>query len=376
MFKVAVVYHIWPHYRAGVIEALDRSDLVSYEFLGSGEVLEGIEHIDVALMKRFVRAPSRRFLGVTWQPKATTIALGGSYDAVIFLGDIHFLSTWIGAALARVKGVPVLFWAHGWLRPETGSRRMLRKIYYRLANRMLVYGERARELGVAAGYPADRISVVYNSLDVDCADAVFARIDNGELADQHPRAYFEEPGLPLVICTARLIAACRFEVLFEAVALMKGRGQAVNILLIGDGPERVRLESQAKELGISVYFFGACYDEDVTGQLTYHADLTVSPGKIGLTAMHSLMYGTPAITHSNLDEQMPEVEAIEPGRTGAFFAQGDVQDLARAMTAWLAENKDRALVRQRCRAMIHDKWNPTMQAKIIEDAVIGLVGHG
>jgi glycosyltransferase involved in cell wall biosynthesis len=267
----------------------------------------------------------------------------------------------------------VLFWAHGWLRREEGARRVVRNIFYQLAGRMLVYGERAKEIGRLSGYPDRRISVVYNSLDTTRADDIVARIESGTLATVDPRSVFADPARPLLVCTARITALCRFDLLLAAAARLGERGRPVNVLLVGDGPERAALERQAGEAGVSIHFFGACYDEDVIGQLIYHSDLTVSPGKIGLTAMHSLMYGTPAITHGNFDEQMPEYEAIEPGRTGAFFAQADADALADTIDGWLIAARDRGTVRAACRAVIAEKWNPGHQADIIEKAIMAEV---
>lgn len=47
-----------------------------------------------------------------------------------------------------------------------------------------------------------------------------------------------------------------------------------------------------------------------------------------------------AITHGHLDEQMPEVETILPGETGAFFERGNADDLASTIKAWLRSGKD------------------------------------
>ena len=109
--------------------------------------------------------------------------------------------------------------------------------------------------------------------------------------------------------------------------------------------------------------------------MIYDADLTVSPGKIGLTAMHSLMYGTPVVTHGDLDAQMPEVEAIEEGRTGAFFRRGDARDLAATIAGWLDAGLPRAQVRQAARAAIKAKWTPQGQARIIEEALLQVTGR-
>jgi glycosyltransferase involved in cell wall biosynthesis len=373
--RVAVVYHAWPHYRQPVMQAMDRSRSVAYDFFGSGEPLEGVPHAETGAVARFVRAPFRRIGKLLWQPDAIRAARDTRYQAIILFADPNFASTWIAAALARLRGVPVLFWGHGWLRPENGGKRAVRRAYFGLAHRFLVYGERGKRLGVAAGHAPERITVVYNSLDVARADAVIAGIESGAMASVHPQAFFAEPARPLLICTARLTAKCRFDLLLAAAALLEREGLAVNVLLVGDGPERESLVRQAAELGVALHVFGSCHDEEIVGQLLYRADLTVSPGKIGLTAMHSLMYGTPAITHGDFDAQMPEVEAIEPGHTGAFFARDDAGDLAATIAQWLGSAPPRAHVRERSRAAIRAKWTPQAQARIIEATVLEVAGR-
>ena len=356
------------------MQALDRSRSVEYDFVGSLQGLDGIDLAATALARRFIVASYSRRAGILWQPGAVGVALK-RYDALIFLADPHFVSTWLAALAARVRGIPVLFWGHGWLRRDQGLRAKARRLYFSLARNVLVYSERAKRLGADEGFPGDKITVVYNSLDVDEADRIIAGIEDGSLNDVAPHQCFEHPGRPVIICIARLTKRCRFDLLISAAGLLAEQGQPVNVLLVGDGPERQALERQAADLGVALHLYGACYDEVTIGQLTYRADLTVSPGKIGLTAMHSLMYGTPAITHGDLDEQMPEVEAIEPDRTGAFFTRGDPANLAQVMGAWLATQRDRAAVRARARRAIRAKWTPQVQADIIENAVLKAAGR-
>lgn len=373
--RVAVVYHLWPHYRSAVVAAMDKSTNIQYDFYGSGLPYQGIKHMAPESFRSFVKAPFRMVGRAMWQPKAVSAAVSGNYDALIYLADLNFVSTWVAAVLARLRGRPVLFWAHGWLKPESGMKRRIRNLYFGLANRMMLYAERGKRLGVAAGYPESQIAVIYNSLDVEAADSIVARIESGALASVRPQSLFADPSLPLLICTARITPLCRFDLLLKAADMLKAQGKPVNILLVGDGPERPPLEASAKELGLSVHFYGACYDEEITGQLIYHADLTVSPGKIGLTAMHSLGYGTPAITHDNLDQQMPEVEALTDGVTGSLFRCDDASSLAAAISDWLAAGRDRQVVRQNCRAAVHDRWNPDVQAALIEQVILEVTGN-
>lgn len=380
MQRVAIVYHMWPHYRRAVMEAMDRSTAIEYTFVGSGEPYQGILHVDPAAVRQFRRMPFRSYKDFWWQSDSIRFAACERFDAIIFLGNPNFLSTWIAAATAKARGLPVLFWEHGWRRREGALKARLRLAFFRLADRLLVYAPRAKRLGTEAGYPPGRIDVVWNSLDTDRADSFCRQIESGQLDDLRPGVFFTEPTLPVVICTARLTENCRFDLLLEAAGILKESGIAINILLVGDGPAGPALKHAAADMGLQIHFYGACYEERLLAQLIYHSAVTVSPGKVGLTAMHSLMYGTPVITHDNDDEQMPEVEAVLEGTTGARFRQNDAADLAIRIGEWIGAGVDRAQVRRDCRMEIAAHWNPRVQADVIESAVKKAIrmrrGHG
>lgn len=358
------------------MEALDRSQKVEYLFVGSGEPFEGILHVDPEAVGRFRRAPFSLRSRFLWQPQAIELAARGQLDAIIFLGNPNFISTWVAAWIARRRSIPVLFWEHGWKRREGRIKSKLRLLFFALADRVLVYAPRAKQLGVTAGYPENRIDVVYNSLDCAASDRLYSLISSGELSDVDPDSFFDEPGRPIIICTARLTSACRFDLLLEAVDILRAQGTRCNVLLVGDGPMALALRELAAARSLPVHFLGACYDERILSQLLYRSAVTVSPGKVGLTAMHSLMYGTPVITHDNDDEQMPEVEAIREGVTGARFRQNDPQSLANVICSWIRPDVDRESVRSQCREEIAARWRPEVQAKLIESAIWKAMSHG
>ena len=122
---------------------------------------------------------------------------------------------------------------------------------------------------------------------------------------------------------------------------------------------------------MSVKFYGACYEEETLARLIMASDVTVAPGMVGLTAMQSLAYGTPVITHGDFERQAPEWEAVVPGETGAVFECGDAESLANAIRAWLSKNPDREAVRKRCYDIIERYFNPRAQCEIIEQVIAG-----
>lgn len=173
---------------------------------------------------------------------------------------------------------------------------------------------------------------------------------------------------PNLIFIGRLTAVKRLDLLIEALAMLKEQGKMFNLTLIGDGTERQSLQQLAKvkEVESQVWFYGACYDERTNAELIYNADLCVSPGNVGLTAMHVMMFGTPVVTHNNFSHQMPEFESIHSGITGGFFVQNDVDSLVDCILKWFETHKGkRDEVRKACYKEIDTQWTPEFQMSVI-----------
>jgi hypothetical protein len=96
--------------------------------------------------------------------------------------------------------------------------------------------------------------------------------------------------------------------------------------------------------------------------------VVVSPGEIGLTAIHALTYGIPIVTHDKFGKQGPEFEVIKPDITGDFFKFGDFESLTNITLKWLFE-KDKDLNKKDCHAIIDNYYNPYVQKKIFDSVV-------
>lgn len=370
--KVAVVYHFFPHYRAAVLRELLASPNHEYVLVADERPTDPtVKTWTVEDRRSFISAPCRRLFGpFLLQRGLLGLGLRRDLDAIIYLGSPYFICTWISAFIARMRGKRVLFWTHGWTRSERGLKSWLRTIFYRRAHGLLLYGNQAREAGLARGFTSEQLYVIYNSLDYEAHKLLRTQITPEHL-QLLKQSQFSAPELPLVICTARLTHRSRFDLLIEAQARLAHEGHRINVLLIGDGPEKGRLEFQAQQLGVPVRFLGACYDEKTLAAWTVAAHLTVSPGKVGLTAIHSLAYGTPVITHSDAEDQGPEWESIEPGISGDFFLKDDADDLKRVIRKWTSQPALSGLAREKCRQIIEHYYNPTYQRVAIERALGG-----
>jgi len=290
--------------------------------------------------------------------------------AIVFLGDVHYATTWISAILARLTGKRVLFWTIGWHRDEWGLKDFIRRTFYRLASGLLLYGHFARRLGIVRGFAPEKLYVLFNSLDYSAQLRAKAAVSAAHLATTRGEQSVL-PGRPLLICVTRLVAKRGLDLLLDAMVHLKHLGLPMNLLLVGDGPERATLEDIAVRNRLAVRFHGPCYDETLLAAMVMAADATVAPGMVGLAAMQSLAYGTPVVTHGDWNKQAPEWEAIIPGVDGVFFRYGDSKDLARAVRECVEQLGHGSIARSRCGETIARFYNPAAQREVIDRAVDG-----
>jgi glycosyltransferase involved in cell wall biosynthesis len=302
---------------------------------------------------------------VLWRQKGEiNRCLKDNFDIAIFLGEMYCISTWISAIICHLRKKNVIFWGHGLYGNESNLKLKFRKLFYKLADKHLLYERRAKQLMIKQGFNPDNLYVVFNSLDYDTQKTLRTKLS--QLSKKDIFGFFKNPDLPVILFIGRLTQGKKIEILIQAVNAINKNNVKINLLIIGDGSERNNLET----IGITglkngwLHFTGALYDEEEIGKYLYHSDLCVSPGNVGLTAIHSLSYGTPICSHNNLNNQMPEVEAITEGFNGFLFRENDVSDLTSKIEIWFQNNHDREKIREQCYQIIDKYYNPHYQVKV------------
>jgi colanic acid/amylovoran biosynthesis glycosyltransferase len=142
------------------------------------------------------------------------------------------------------------------------------------------------------------------------------------------------PQPPLLLAAGNLVVMKGFNVLLEAVAVLKQRGVLVRARILGEGPERNHLESLVKEHGLSDrielpgYFQHATLADHLAEASIFVMPSIITPqGKrdgIPTVVVEAWLSRTPVI--ASLVGGMAEV--IIDGTTGLVFASGDGQALA------------------------------------------------
>lgn len=380
--RVAVVYHCIAHYREPVFTELSNTDEnIEYTFFsGDADCVPSLKTMDINKAElplsegglRWILVKNHWFKNkILWQEGISKLGLDRNYDVIIYLGVVYHISTWISCILARLSGKRSYMWSHGFIRQEKGLKGFVRSTFYKLANGMLLYHHRARQLFIQKGFSPERLDVLYNSLDVKEQKKVRDAISDTDIKNLRSKL-FNRPDLPVLLWVGRLTQQKKLDMIINAVSKLKENDFEVNILFVGDGPEYNSLKREVEVTGLAerVCFYGATHNERELGPLITASDICVAPGEVGLTCMHSLVYGTPVITHDNADYQMPEYEAIVPGKSGCFFKHGDIDDLALSIKKWFVQSHDRSVVRENCHEVIDKCYNPWNQVRIINNMVL------
>lgn len=363
--KLCVIYNFAQHYRTNIFTLIDNTFDCDWLF---GDSMVDVKKMDYSsLHGKVTETHTKRLFGGWYWQLGVIGLLFQKYDHYILLGETRALSTWVFCVLARLlkPKKKVYFWSHGWYGKESKIEAFLKKIEFKLPNGgVFTYGDYARELMIKEGFKADKLFPIHNSLAYD------QQIEIRKTLSDEPvfTAHFGNNNHNLFF-VGRLTPVKQLDQILEAMSICNERGQRYNLTFIGGGAEMENLKAKAGSLRLSeqVWFYGPCYDEKVLSSLIYNADLCVSPGNIGLTAMHSMVFGTPCITHDDFPYQMPEFEAIKDGITGCFFKRNDVKDLSRCIDEWFrSKGGEREIVRKACMDVIDKEWNPYYQIEILK----------
>ncbi|MFG1686369.1 glycosyltransferase [Nonomuraea sp. NPDC049269] len=168
-----------------------------------------------------------------------------------------------GAWAGWLARVPVVVAGERALATLTGAARGM-MVLARLSDRvtsLIIANARSvgEDVALRRRVPPEKIAVVYNGLSLPpCEEA--AQLDTTA---------------PVLLTIANLYPYKGHRYLLESMALLRERGVKCMLALVGEGPERAALESQARRLDIDVQFLGRRTD---VSALLARAEVVVHPG--------------------------------------------------------------------------------------------------
>ena len=364
MNYICCIFNIGSHYRFPIYKKMEESFPMDF-YLGD-RVNASLKTFDYNLLKGFKKTLNRiDLLGQWFWSKGLLKLAFKPYQKYIITGEPYNLSSWFFLILLFFMKKESIAWTHGWYGKETGLRKIIKKMYFKLFSKIMCYNEYSAKLMVEQGFDNNRIFVIGNSLDSDNQKKIRKKLISTNIYSD----YFGNHN-PVIIYCGRIQKVKRLDILIKILELLNKKNFAVNLVFVGKDVDNVKLDEVAYQKGLSnqIWAYGPCYEEEKLGELFYNATVCVSPGNVGLTAIHALTYGCPVITHNDFPNQMPEFEAIIPGETGDFFKQGDINDLLNVTITWITKTtKDLESLRRKAYAEIDRKWNVDNQINVLQN---------
>ena len=362
--KLCCVFNFNPLYRFPIYKAMD--DLFDCDFFFGDTVFENIERFDASQLRGFKHFLQARklFRGYVWHSGIKSI-FSRRYSHYLLTGSSSYLVNWLIYIYAFFMGKKVFLWTHGINAPiESKKSRLHCRMFYLPPSGIFLYGQRAVPYMEAIGCKKEKLHVIHNSLDTSLQTSLY----EGDLSSAVFTNHFGNSD-PVVIYIGRLQKRKRVSELIYAVGGCIRDGFSVNLVVVGPVEDDYSLPTLAEgmNIGPNVWFYGRSYNEMETSKLLYNANVCVCPAAVGLTAIHSLSYGTPVVTNDDFNNQMPEFESIKVGVTGSFYKTGDIDDLSANIKNWCGVSKqERMIIREKARETILKEWSVDYQIDLLK----------
>jgi glycosyltransferase involved in cell wall biosynthesis len=201
------------------------------------------------------------------------------------------------------------------------------------------------ELGVA---PREKFAVIRLGIPLE------ERLGDPTADADYRRLYGIPPGAFVVGWVGRMTGVKDTGAVIEIVRAAREQGVDAVLCMVGDGPDRVRLEQLAHELGIarSCYFVG--YQEDVAGYYRlFDAFLLPSVNEgTPVSAIEALASGTPVV--ANRVGGVPDV--VRDGVDGFLVEHGDVVGAGNKIAALADDGKLRVRLGDAGRVRVLERY--------------------
>ncbi len=357
--RVRIVQPLIPAYREAVFAEFASRPGIDLEVWADLDAKQGsLKGATGSERFRCVHAPYRERGPFIWQPGVFR-AVKRPCDAVILPWNSRYAHLVPALLRGRLNGVRTILWGHGVGKRETALRRRTRHGLLALSDACVLYSPGVAELLVREGQSKDRVFVAPNSLDlapVRAAKSAWTpdRVDAFLASNDCTRG-------EVVVFVSRLEAWKRVDWLLEAFVHVASHRPLARCVIIGDGPERKRLEMLSERLGIAarVRFVGAIYDESTLAPWMLGGSCLAFPAAIGLSLLHAFAYGLPVVTSDQRMPHGPEIEALKNGVNGRLYADGDIGALTAAIEDLLGDSPERSRMSAAALATVEDVggWN-------------------
>jgi glycosyltransferase involved in cell wall biosynthesis len=249
--------------------------------------------------------------------------------------------------------------------------RVANRIAYKFAHRVLANAPAlARLVSSEEGVPPSRVITLQNFVEADAFESPTA----DQMAALRSRLGLAGPSsVPVIGIVARLHPVKDHETLLRAARVLKDRGRAFRLVIVGDGDRRAMLESLATELGLAamVHFAGQLPNRPNLNVL-FDVSVLCSTSEGFPNSIIEAMAAGRAVVATDVGG-IPD--AVEHERTGLLVPPRDVEGLANALDRLLNDPPYRQTLGAAGRELARQKYDEHAVVRALEDEYQRLAGR-
>lgn len=340
--KVLVIQRRMTHYRLPFFESL-RNQCIASDIelvVAYGEpAIDEINKNDSGDLPWGIRLPTYYKFGVCWQPFSHLLS---DVDAVVVALENKLVFNFIPQFFN--KRLRFIYWGHGANLqgdPDSWRERFKRKVAS-YADWWFGYTQMSVPLIERSGFPAERITVLNNSIDTAELAAQCAAVTPEMQARW--RAELQLTGKQVGIYIGSLYEEKRIEFLLAAAEQLQQANPDFALLIIGGGPQQALVEQFCARHDWAHYLGVRKGQEKV--DLLCLADVMLNPGLVGLGILDSFVAGVPMLT-TDCGLHSPEIAYLQPGVNGLMTAN-DLVSYVQAVQALLGNPEELAALKAGC----------------------------
>jgi len=283
-------------------------------------------------------------------------------DAVVTVGTGGDKMFW-GRLAGWLSGVPVICSAlHSTGLPDHVE--FPNRLLAPLTDAFIAVAEpHGRYLAEHEGCPARKVSVIPNGVDVE---RFHPRLPSRRLQEELNL----DPAAPVAGIVAALRPEKNHEMFLHVAALVCRGLPAARFLIVGDGPERTKLESLARNLGVAeaVQFIGTRSDVDEVLSLLDVLLLTSHSEANPICLLEAMASGKPVVA----TRVGSVTETVLPGLSGYLVSPGDSQGMAARVLELLSDRNRAADMGRAGREQVIAQWTVDRMVRGYEDLISGI----
>jgi glycosyltransferase involved in cell wall biosynthesis len=242
--------------------------------------------------------------------------------------------------------------------------RMILKLWFRRAAVVFWFDSQSKRNLLANGVdPARLVNLIYGSWGIDIE----------EFSPDGPTTPIDTSD-PVVLYVGRLSQVKGVTYLIDALALLRDRGVAAHLAIVGDGSERERLETQARELDVAdrITWYGTVKNADLPPYMR-SARFLVLPSitsklwvqQLSITAWQAMGCGLPVIS-----TQTGCMDEFTPPETGILVPERDPAQLADAIELLLTDGARRREMAAGARAYAVERFDMRRNIERAEQTIL------